>query len=75
MPSPVERIAAANPQRAEEAIAESQPAVGDRDRVRGFAVDERQWKRLNASVPLVPPKPNEFDSAASIFISRAVPAT
>ena len=26
----------------------------------------------NTSVPLVPPKPNEFDSATSIFISRAV---
>jgi hypothetical protein len=28
-------------------------------------------KRLKTSVPLVPPKPNEFDSATSIFISRA----
>lgn len=27
--------------------------------------------RLNISVPLVPPKPNELDIAISIFISRA----
>ncbi len=28
--------------------------------------------RLKTSVPFVPPKPNEFFSATSIFISRAV---
>nr|WKF56808.1 hypothetical protein HUO10_001276 [Paraburkholderia busanensis] len=28
--------------------------------------------RLNTSVPFVPPNPNEFFSATSIFISRAV---
>ena len=28
--------------------------------------------RRSSNVPLVPPKPNEFDSAASIFIGRAV---
>ncbi len=31
-----------------------------------------QTKRLKTSVPLVPPKPNEFFSATSIFICRAV---
>ncbi len=75
MPTPVDGAAAANEQRAEHAIAECEAPVGDRDGIRRFAVDERQWKRLNASVPLVPPNPNEFDSAASIFISRAVLAT
>ena len=47
----------------------------DGDLVAGDAVDEDQWKRRNASVPLVPPKPNELESATSIFISRAVPGT
>ena|GEM_PF-1164405 len=31
--------------------------------------------RLNTSVPFVPPNPNEFDSAISIFASRAVCGT
>lgn len=30
-----------------------------------------QLERLNMSVPFVPPNPNEFDIATSIFISRA----
>src|SRR5260221_9306528 len=33
--------------------------------------DGRYLWRRNTSVPLVPPKPNEFDTAPSIFISRA----
>ena len=71
MPAPVERPARAHEDRAEEPIAEREPAVDDRYRVRRDAVDERQWKRLKTSVPLVPPKPKEFDIAASILISRA----
>src|SRR5690606_21306677 len=31
--------------------------------------------RRNASVPFVPPKPNEFDSATSIFFCRATCGT
>lgn len=31
--------------------------------------------RLNTSVPLVPPKPKPFDTATSIFFSRAVCGT
>ena len=72
MTRPVERAPAHHAQRAEDAVAKREAAVRDRDRARGRAVDEDQWKRRNASVPLVPPKPKEFDSATSIFISRAV---
>lgn|GEM_PF-2557800 len=32
----------------------------------------RDQARLKTSVPFVPPNPNEFFSATSIFISRAV---
>ena len=35
-------------------------------------VDARQTRRLMTSVPFVPPNPNEFFSATSIFMSRAV---
>jgi hypothetical protein len=72
MPPPVERPAGLRAQRAEDAVAERQPAVERGNRIAGDAVDEDQWKRRNASVPLVPPKPNELESATSIFISRAV---
>jgi hypothetical protein len=72
VPAPVEDGAGPNAQRAEDAIAERQAAVERGDGVARLAVDEDQWKRRNASVPLVPPKPNELESATSIFISRAV---
>lgn len=62
-------------QGAEDAVAEGETAVAGAEVLARLAVDEDQWKRRNASVPLVPPKPKEFDSAASIFISRAVPGT
>jgi len=32
----------------------------------------KRYARLKTSVPFVPPNPNEFFSATSIFISRAV---
>ncbi len=35
-------------------------------------VDAGQAWRLKTSVPFVPPNPNEFFSAMSIFMSRAV---
>jgi hypothetical protein len=72
---PVERDAVARVHGAENAVAESEPAIGRGDAIRLDAVDEDQWKRRNASVPLVPPNPKEFDSATSIFISRAVSGT
>ena len=68
-------MAVARAQSAEDAVAEGQPAIERGDRIAGGAVDEDQWKRRNASVPLVPPNPNEFDIATSIFISRAVSGT
>ena len=46
--------------------------------VPGFTVYQRSNQSLNsrnASVPLVPPKPKEFDNATSIGISRAVCGT
>ena len=75
MPAPVERAPCPRAQGAEDAVAEGEPAIERGDRIPGLAVDEDQWKRRNASVPLVPPKPNELESAASIFISRAVLGT
>jgi hypothetical protein len=75
VPRPVEGTPGAYRDGAEDAIAEGKPAVGRGNRIRGFAVDEDQWKRRNASVPLVPPKPNELESASSIFMSRAVSGT
>ena len=72
MPAPVERAARAHAQRPEHTVTEGEPAVERGHLVGGDAVDEDQWKRRNASVPLVPPKPNELESATSIFISRAV---
>src|SRR5260221_13560691 len=57
-----------------------EPRSGERPedfshRRRGGAVAPGQWKRRNTRDPLVPPKPKEFESAASIFISRADPET
>ena len=75
MPHPIEGASGADREGPEDAVAEGEPAVGGGDDVRRFAVDEDQWKRRNASVPLVPPKPNELESASSILISRAVPGT
>ena len=75
MPRPVEGAPGAYRERAEDAVAEGEPAIGRGNRIDRFAVDEDQWKRRNASVPLVPPKPNELESASSIFMSRALPGT
>jgi hypothetical protein len=72
MPAPVQGYARARAQGAEDAVAQREPAVERGNGVARLAVDEDQWKRRNASVPLVPPKPNELESATSIFISRAV---
>ena len=74
MPAPVEDASRADREGAEYPVAEGEAPVGRGNRSRSNAVDEDrgQWKRRNASVPLVPPKPNELESAASIFISRAV---
>jgi hypothetical protein len=41
-------------------------------RTRDDHVDVKRYARLKTSVPFVPPNPNEFFSATSIFISRAV---
>jgi hypothetical protein len=43
MPRPVEGPPFADRERAEDAVAESQPAVGRREGVARFAVDEDQW--------------------------------
>jgi hypothetical protein len=75
VPAPIEGTAGTDPQRAEDAVAKGEPAVERRDGFPNLAVDEDQWKRRNASVPLVPPKPNELERATSIFISRAVLGT
>jgi len=48
---------------------------GEHEQREEEAPEGLQWKRRNARVPLVPPNPKEFESAASIFISRAVLAT
>ncbi len=63
--------------RLEQAVAVLQAAVGGRDGVAGPAVDEcrQPVNGVNTRLPLVPPKPNEFDTAARIFISRAVCGT
>jgi len=75
MPGPVERAARAHGEGAEDAVAKGKAAIRRVERVGGLAVDEGrggQWKRRNTRVPLVPPNPNELETATSIFISRAV---
>jgi hypothetical protein len=43
MPLPIERPSGPDRDRAEDAVAEGQPAVGGREGVARFAVDEDQW--------------------------------
>src|SRR5690606_28023690 len=69
--------------RLEQAVGVMQAPVRQRQRLLTPAVDQRldpglkvrhgrpQRRRRNASVPLVPPKPKELESASSIFMLRA----
>ena len=71
MASPVARDPLSCSERPENAVAVSEPAIERGNDGSRFSVDEDQTLR-KASVPFVPPKPKEFDSAKPIFIGRAV---
>ena len=67
---PEQRPAVTHQEGLEETIAIGGPAV-----VQGPGAGRLAHTREKIRVPLVPPKPKEFDSATSIFISRAVCGT